>query len=177
MVEKKAPDLSLMAFSKVASRNVDASLTFVGDGPLLNHCRKLARKLGVSNRVFLLGAQSQDRIHDLMQRAGVFVQHSVTAESGDTEGLPVAILEAMASGLPVISTWHSGIPEAVEDGVSGLLVAERDVEGMGQAMLALAENPDVARRMGQAGREIVIANFGVEESISYLRKVLLHERP
>jgi glycosyltransferase involved in cell wall biosynthesis len=108
-----------------------------------------------------------------MQEANVFVQHSVTASDGDTEGLPVAILEAMASGLPVVSTWHSGIPEAVEDGVTGFLVAEGDWIAMGRAMLSLMEHPGRAQNMGQAGRNRVVGQFSSEISISRLRSVLM----
>src|SRR5581483_7170629 len=99
-------------------------------------------------------------------------QHSITAPDGDTEGLPVSILEAMACSLPVVATRHAGIPEAVEDGVSGFLVAEKDVNGMAIAMADLLENPERAKTMGMAGRERVCQNFTTTRSGERLRFVV-----
>jgi glycosyltransferase involved in cell wall biosynthesis len=173
MVEKKAPEVTLRAFSEVATRHADAELLMVGDGPLLGRCRQAAGELGLNRQVHFVGVQSHEKVRKAMQEANVFVQHSVTASDGDTEGLPVAILEAMASGLPVVSTWHSGIPEAVEDGVTGFLVAEGDWIAMGRAMLSLMEHPGRAQNMGQAGRNRVVGQFSSEISISRLRSVLM----
>jgi glycosyltransferase involved in cell wall biosynthesis len=106
-----------------------------------------------------------------MREASLFVQHSVTA-NGETEGLPVAILEAMASALPVVSTRHSGIPEAVLDNVTGYLVDEHDVDGMGVAMTKLFDHPKRAACMGVAGRERVLANFTQEMARDRLRALM-----
>jgi glycosyltransferase involved in cell wall biosynthesis len=94
-----------------------------------------------------------------LQRGLAFVQHSVRAPSGDSEGTPVAILEAAASGLPVVSTRHAGIPEAVLDEVSGLLVEEGNVSAMADAMCRLLDTPGLAVRMGEAGRKHMQINF------------------
>ena len=174
MVNKKAPDLTIKGFALVLERQRDAELFMVGEGPLLVSCQQLAERLGLRERVHFLGVQSHARVRELMQEADVFVQHSITGPDGDTEGLPVALLEAMASGLPVVSTLHSGIPEAVEDGATGLLVAEQDVLAMGRAMVALAEDPDRARHMGAAGRTRAVSHFSSKVAIEKLRTVLLH---
>jgi glycosyltransferase involved in cell wall biosynthesis len=107
-----------------------------------------------------------------MHRASVFVQHSVTASNGDTEGFPIVIVEAMASALPVVSTRHSGIPEGVEDGVTGFLVAEGDVEGMGARLARLLADPSRAAEMGAAGHARFLANFTQATSLARVRAVL-----
>jgi glycosyltransferase involved in cell wall biosynthesis len=107
-----------------------------------------------------------------MGKAQAFVQHSVEASDGDCEGLPVAILEAMGHGLPVVSTRHSGIPEAVSDGETGLLVEEHDVDGMADAMCALLEDPARAEAMGRAGRARVEAHFTHEKTAARLREIM-----
>ena len=107
-----------------------------------------------------------------MAQAVMFVQHSVISKQGDTEGLPVGILEAMASGLPIVSTRHAGIPEAVTDGETGLLVDEHDVDGMANAMDKLLSNPSLKKSMGMAGRKRVIEHFSAKQEIHRLRQVL-----
>jgi glycosyltransferase involved in cell wall biosynthesis len=107
-----------------------------------------------------------------MRRARGFVQHSVEAESGDCEGTPVGILEAGASGLPVISTRHGGIPEVVVEGETGLLVDEKDVPGMAAHMIRLIREPDLAAQLGLAARRRVEALFTMERSLGQLWSVI-----
>ena len=138
----------------------------------MERCQQLTQELGLSWQVCFLGQQSHEQVQNLMRESDVFVQHSVTSGDGNTEGLPVAILEAMASGLPVVSTRHSGIPEAVDDGVTGILVSEGDWAAMGRGMLALVDGPVLASRMGHAGRDKVVRCFGRDQAISRLRSLL-----
>ena len=127
--EKKGHIYTLRAFSKFLERNEGrARLIIGGDGPLREEIMKNCAGLGLSHAVEFPGWISRDRAVELLNEADYFVHHSVTSETGDQEGLPNAILEAMSMELPVISTFHSGIPELVEDGVNGYLVAERDVD-------------------------------------------------
>jgi glycosyltransferase involved in cell wall biosynthesis len=174
LIDKKAPHLTIEAFGRVAHRYPGARLAMVGDGPLVDQCRRLIATLGLRDRIQMHGAQNSDFIARLMREASLFVQHSVTAANGDTEGgaPPLAILEAMASGLPVISTWHASIPEGVTDGVTGLLVEERDVDAMASAMGELLDNPDRAATMGAAGRERVVATFTREMARDRLRAIM-----
>jgi colanic acid/amylovoran biosynthesis glycosyltransferase len=174
LVEKKAPHRSIHAFARIAHRYPAAKLDIVGDGPLAHRCRTLIATLGLDDRIRMHGAQDSKFIARLMQEASLFVQHSVTAPDGDTEGgaPPVAILEAMASGLPVISTRHASIPEGVMDGVTGLLVAENDVDAMACAMDELLDNPARAAAMGAAGREHVLAHFTREMARDRLRAIM-----
>lgn len=175
-VDKKAPYLTLLAFSQVHAAIPGARLVLVGDGPLLETTRNLCRALGLDQAVDFPGALAHDAVAVRMAGATAFVQHSLRPEfgpaRGDCEGTPVAILEAMASGLPVIATRHAGIGEVIEDGVTGLLVAERDVGGMAAAMVALCHDPDRARRLGQAARDAAMSRYRAEDYIDGLRAAL-----
>ena len=173
LVEKKAPQQTIRAFAIACDEHPDARLDIVGDGPLKNACKALAEQLGVVERVTFHGALPHDAVRTLMQSASVFAQHSIVASNGDTEGLPVAILEAMASGLPVVSTRHSGIPEAVQATVTGLLVDEYDFRAMGTALAQLLSEPASAARMGRAGRSKVEQCFTQTHMIQILRKTIL----
>ena len=163
---------TILAFARVASAIQDARLDIIGDGSLEGECRKLIESLDLTDRVTLHGARHSDFVLALLKEASVFAQHSVTAPDGDMEGLPVSVLEAMACGLPVVSTRHSGIPEAVEEGRTGLLVEEHDVEGMAEAILGLLKDPQRAAAMGRAGRERILSHFTRERSRDRLREIL-----
>jgi glycosyltransferase involved in cell wall biosynthesis len=171
-VDKKAPVLTLLAFTGVARSFPDAHLTMIGDGPLRAACEDLSRALGIGDRVSFPGVVDHAEVAREMARSRCFVQHSVRPRSGDSEGTPVAVLEASASGLPVVATRHAGIPDVVEDGVTGLLVAERDVDGMAEAMIELANDPDLAGRLGAAGRLRTEERNGLEISLGRLRDVV-----
>jgi colanic acid/amylovoran biosynthesis glycosyltransferase len=106
--------------------------------------------------VRLPGWKSRPEVVSAIHQADILLAPSLTAPSGDQEGTPVAILEAMAAGLPVVSTVHAGIPEVVENGVSGFLVAERDVLGLAAALQRLACNPELRGSMGQQGRSTIL---------------------
>ncbi|WP_089882083.1 glycosyltransferase [Citreimonas salinaria] len=157
MVEKKAPQVTLRAFS-AAAKGREAHLTFIGDGPLLEPCRALATELGVGDRVTFTGALPHDSVRDHLTRTEIFLQHSVTAKDGNTEGLPTAIQEALACGCITLSTRHAGIPEAVEDGVNGLLVDEWDEAGFAERLGALLDTADRSA-MSRAARETAVARF------------------
>jgi colanic acid/amylovoran biosynthesis glycosyltransferase len=171
-IEKKAPDLTLQAFAEVHRAVPEARLHMVGDGPLLDRCRELAIELGIADSVTFLGAQPHSVVQGEMRRARGFVQHSVEAASGDSEGMPVSILEAGASGLPVVSTRHAGIPDAVSNGETGFLVDERDVTGMAEYMLQLAKDPALAGKLGQAARGRIQESFSKEQSLSRLWAII-----
>ncbi len=163
-VEKKAPQLTIRAFAEVRGEHEDARLRMIGDGPLLEECRALARELGLGGAVEFLGAQPHERVQEEMRGARCFVQHSVEAPNGDCEGTPVGVLEAGASGLPVVATRHAGIPDAVVEGETGLLVEERDVAGMAAHIRTLARDPVLAATLGQNARRHIAENFSMEQS-------------
>lgn len=171
-VEKKAPLNTLQAFAITHKAIPEARLIMVGDGPLLKPCKQWVNQNGLSDVVFLAGARSRRVVSALMAESRAFVQHSLTASNGDSEGMPVAILEAGAHGLPVISTRHAGIPDAVLEGKHGFLVNEGDIQGMAEYMIRIANEPEQAGIMGVAYREQIAKNFSREKSISRLQNVL-----
>jgi colanic acid/amylovoran biosynthesis glycosyltransferase len=172
LVDKKAPHLTIRAFGQIASDYPKAQLDMLGDGPLAETCSSLITDLGLEGRVRMHGAQPHSHVVQLMGEASIFVQHSVTAANGDTEGLPVAILEAMASALPVVATRHSGIPEAVVDGTTGLLVEEHDVDAMASALSQLLADPELGEHMGLAGRKRALDQFAQQRSIDRFRTIM-----
>jgi glycosyltransferase involved in cell wall biosynthesis len=173
MVAKKGPILTLDAFRRAVEAFPHLRLDYVGDGAMLPAARQLVRAFNLESVVTLHGAQSGEVVDRLMREADIFLQHSLTdPETGDEEGLPVAILEAMARGLPVVSTRHAGIPEAVTDAVTGHLVEEGDTVSMAQRLLALARDAGLRRRLGEAGWRRAKENFSWERERKDLLKLL-----
>ncbi|MDQ3100511.1 MAG: glycosyltransferase [Bacteroidota bacterium] len=172
-VEKKAPQLTLLAFAEVLRSRPDARLTMVGNGPLWETCEQLVKAFGLSEQIKLCGTRSPSEIVELKRRSRAFIQHSVEANNGDSEGTPVAIQEAMASGLPVISTRHAGIMDIITHGVEGSLCAPFDIRAMARHMIQLIDEPARAAEMGIRGRERAIRDFPVEQQVARLQKVLL----
>lgn len=171
--DKKAPALTLRAFNLVATQLPSARLRMIGDGPQFEESRVLAEQLGIVEKVEFLGARSHDEVSTAMRSARCFVQHSRVAADGDSEGTPVAIIEAQAAGLPVVATRHAGIPDVVVEGQTGFLVAEGDVEGMAGAMLRLATDAELAGKMGAAARRHVLTNFTAAQSLAGLWRIIL----
>lgn len=160
-VEKKAPYLTLLAFRKAQQTVPDLQLRMIGDGELLPVCKHIASSLKISNVEFV-GVQTPDQIRAHQSEALMFVQHSIQADDGDQEGTPLAVLEASAAGLPVVATRHAGIPDVVKHETTGFLVDEGDVDGMADYMTRIALNTDLARSMGEAGREVIRNDFSGE---------------
>ncbi|MCR8549688.1 glycosyltransferase [Salipiger sp. P9] len=170
MVEKKAPEVTLRAFAK-AAKGREAHLTFIGDGPRLAPCKALAAELGVASQITFTGALPHDAVREYLSTTEVFLQHSVTAQNGNTEGLPTAIQEALACGCITLSTWHAGIPEAVEDGVNGLLVPEWDEAGFATRITQLLDMTDRSA-MTRAARETAVAKFDNAVLLSKVETVI-----
>jgi glycosyltransferase involved in cell wall biosynthesis len=171
-VEKKGPLMTLEAFRAAHARFPAAKLWMAGEGPMLQECRDMVSRYGMQAAVFFPGILRHDMVPAILQRGRAFVQHSVQASSGETEGTPVAILEAAAAGLPIIATRHAGIPEAVLDGVSGLLVDQGDVGGMADAMCRLLESPSLAQQLGEAGRQHMRAHYDMKRYLGTLGSLL-----
>jgi colanic acid/amylovoran biosynthesis glycosyltransferase len=159
LVEKKGLEYSLRAFAQVRQVHPKMRYDIVGDGPLRKQLQGLIEKLGQPDAVTLHGAMEGEAVRALLAKADVFVLASVTASDGDQEGTPVSLLEAQASGIPVLATKHSGIPEIVRDGEGGFLVAERDVDQLAERLRHLVEHPEIRSRAGEAGSAFVAANF------------------
>lgn len=163
-VAKKGPLYTIRAFALQPF----GELWMVGDGPLLEDARRLVQDLRMQDRVRFLGVKKQPEVAALMRQVRVFVQHSLIAPDGDSEGNPVSVMEAQLSGLPVVATCHAGIPDVVLDGCTGVLVEEGDVEAMGAAMQRLMANPVLAAQLGRAGRERVLSGFTLEHHLQDL---------
>jgi len=173
LVPKKAPIYLLKAFRNAHKIHPLITLDIVGDGPLMTEVKSFIAKENLRSSVRIHGARSNDYVKSLMCESSVYVQHSVTDPvSGDAEGLPVAILEAAAAGLPVISTIHEGIPDEVEHGVTGFLVKEFDVDTMATHMTNLAGNNELRNSMGIAARKKIQKSFTLEHEMNSLRTLM-----
>jgi colanic acid/amylovoran biosynthesis glycosyltransferase len=171
-VEKKAHFLTILAFERARRQCREIRLSLAGDGPLLDCCKQLVRTLRLEEVVQFLGVVSHDSVPTIMQGFRGFVQHSVTAPSGDSEGNPVAIMEAGASGLPVVSTKHAGITDTVAHGETGLLSEELDIDSMADHMMLLARDPSLASKLGENARVRIRTFFSMDRSIQGLYGIL-----
>ncbi|MAE22111.1 MAG: colanic acid biosynthesis glycosyltransferase WcaL [Pseudomonas sp.] len=126
LVEKKGVEYAIKAIAKLKEAGTQVEYKIIGDGPLKENLIALSNDLGLNDEVQFLGFCSQNKVKELLQESDVFLLPSVTSKTGDMEGVPVALMEAMAIGLITVSTYHSGIPELIEDRVSGFLAPERD---------------------------------------------------
>jgi glycosyltransferase involved in cell wall biosynthesis len=149
-----------------------AHLTVIGDGPLTDEVAAAAARLKLGDDLDLAGPRPHQEVLDSYAQADIYVQHSVTAPDGDEEGLPVSITEALAAGVPVIATRHSGIPEVVREDFTGYLVDEHDVQAMGRRMADLAKRPGDWHRLGAAGRQLLEREFAVPVVQQRLRDLL-----
>jgi glycosyltransferase involved in cell wall biosynthesis/SAM-dependent methyltransferase/Tfp pilus assembly protein PilF len=172
LVAKKGIIYLLQAFKKAHSKAPAITLDIVGDGPLKEEIEAFIADHGLGQAVRLHGQKPNTFVRELLDKSCGYVQHSVAdPQTGDAEGLPNSILEAASQGLPVISTFHEGIPEAVEHGVTGYLVEERDVDRMAEYMLSLAGDGQLRKSMGLAGREKIIREgFTVDAMVESLRE-------
>ncbi len=161
-----------MAFYLVQQEFCDAKLIMAGNGELLGLCKNLERLLNIENNIKFLGVISPDQTRIYMEKAIAYIQHSIVAESGDSEGTPLAILEAQAAALPVISTNHAGIPDVVINNVTGFLVEEKDIQGMKEAMKKILINNELAREFGEKGRLRIIENFTMKHYLSKLNHII-----
>jgi colanic acid/amylovoran biosynthesis glycosyltransferase len=159
LIEKKGLPVTLRAFEVFVRQYPNATLTIAGEGPLLDELQKLARELNIEGRVSFTGFISQEQLREIYHRSHIFLHPSQTGRDGNQEGIPNSMLEAMATGLPVFATEHGGIPEAIENGMSGVLVPERDHEALARALLNAAQDPGLLSRIARSGAEAVQTNF------------------
>jgi colanic acid/amylovoran biosynthesis glycosyltransferase len=171
-VDKKAPHLTILAFAKARQAHPSARLRMTGDGALLGSCQDLVTALGIEDAVTFMGHQEHAAIAGHMRTARCFVQHSVQALNGDCEGTPNAVLEAGASGLPCVVTRHAGIPDVVCDGLTGILVEERDVDAMAEGLSKMFGDPLLAARLGAAARDRIVSEFAMELRLHALWRVI-----
>jgi glycosyltransferase involved in cell wall biosynthesis len=166
LVQGKGHALLLEAIAALARRGVDVHLDVVGDGPKHAALARIATRLGVTQLVTFRGSIGQDDIREEYRRSDVFCLPSFA------EGVPVVLMEAMAMGLPVVASDIMGIPELVEDGVSGFLVRPGRADTLVDALAALAAEPALRAAMGASGRRRVLAAFNVDRSARELEGIL-----
>lgn len=169
---KKAPIMSIKAFQILLEKFPTAHFTMIGDGELWEDAKKYVEENGLGENVAFMGQQKPDLILEKLQEADIFIQHSIKTPSGDSEGTPNSILEASACGLPIVSTLHAGIPEAVIQGETGILVQESDFKAMGEALVSLANDPTLRIKMGESARKHMLKNYKIKTQAEKLKGLL-----
>ncbi|MEM1296828.1 MAG: glycosyltransferase, partial [Verrucomicrobiota bacterium] len=177
LIEKKGLDLTLKAFHAFRAEFPNARLTIAGEGPLQEDLERQAKELNLGESVQFCGFLSVEELSELYQSAHLFIHPSRLTSDQNQEGIPNSMVEAMATGLPVISTFHGGIPEAVKDGVTGLLCAENEWEPLRNFLFDLARNPTQWSTFSQAAADDVRENFAHDAQIikleGFYREVLV----
>ena len=168
LIPKKGLATTLRAFREVVRAHPRARLTLAGDGPQADELRALAQGLGVAPNVEFAGWCSPARLGELLDRTHIFLHPSEGTPGGDQEGVPNSLLEAMASGLPVVATVHGGIPEAVTDGHDGLLVPERDPSALAGAVLRLMSDPVLLNALSHQAGVNTPLKFGATQQVNQL---------
>lgn len=176
-VEKKGFEYTLRAFAIVREQFDNVDLRIVGDGKLKARLIRLIDRLRLGESVQLLGSLEINELRAEMEAADIFILPSVTASNNDREGLPVTLLQASAMCLPVISTFHTGIPEGVVNDKSGFLVPEKDVEALADRLELLVRDKTLRRTMGASGREHIRENFDMSVENEKLLHLLTHLQP
>lgn len=161
VAKKGVPDL-VRVFIMLHQKHPNIRLHIIGDGPELALCRQLAQTLAGDNVVFY-GSQSHQKVKEIMSDSDIFVLNSRTSDTGDMEGVPVSILEAMSMQLPVLSTRHAGIPYVITDQQDGLLVDEKDNAQLINALERLIVDSSLRRRLGKESRLTVSERFTAEQ--------------
>lgn len=173
LVPNKGHEIAIRALAQLYLAHPDFTYTVIGDGPLNGQLRELAKQLGVSNNVQFVGLQDHDSVIDHMNRSDVFLLASHSIPSGQSEGLPVVLMEAMALGLPVVSVDLTGIPELISDRRSGVLVQEDSVSAFRDGIHWLIDNPHRWRLMEQQARNTVELHFNAKTQVHTLYRTLL----
>jgi len=167
-VDKKAPYNLILSFRLVVKDYPEAKLIMAGKGELLNVCRNLVRYYKLENNIHFAGVLSSKELGELFEESLAFVQHSVISANGDEEGTPLTVLEASGAGLPVIATNHGGIPDVIQDEITGFIVEEHDIDEMAKRMIRLLKTPGLAKKLGINGKENIKKNFTIRRHLDVL---------
>jgi len=169
---KKGLDVAIRACAKLRDNNVKFQFEIVGDGRQRRALEKLIERLHLADNVKLLGARPNDQLTELYSRACIFLMPCVKTSGGDMDGIPVAMIEATACEVPIVSTAISGIPELVEDGITGRLAPEKDTDSLAQILKELLADMDKIEQFGKAGRERVLKEFCISKNAAKLRELI-----
>lgn len=171
LVEKKGVEYGIKAIAKIVKNHKKLQYIIIGGGPLLKSMRRLIRSLRIEDTVKLLGRKRQQEVIGILKKSHILIAPSVTGRDGDQEGTPVSLMEAMATGMPVVSTQHSGINELVENGVTGFLVPERDIDSLADRTSYLIAHPDICLQMGLAARAHIVKYFNIHKLNNRLTEI------
>jgi colanic acid/amylovoran biosynthesis glycosyltransferase len=171
--EKKGQTYLVEACRLLKQRGLDFVCHLIGDGQSREALEQQIQVAGLSGLVRLEGGQPRDQVVRMLRQADVVALPSIVTKSGKMEGIPVALMEPLACEVPVVSTRISGIPELVEDGVTGLLVPPQDPAALAGALERLARDPELGRRMGRAGRAKVLREFDLSDSTAKLAQLMI----
>ena len=181
LVEKKGIAYCIRAIAQLAQSHPNIEYHIIGDGPLKADLQYLIQELGVERLVKLRGGKPQPELIEILNTCQLFMATSVTAKDGNQDAPVNTLKEAMAMGMPVIGTHHGGIPELVEDGVSGFLTPERDAAAIAEKLKYLIDHPEVWPQMGRAGRTRVEQTYNINqlnhELMEIYQQLLNSERP
>lgn len=166
---KKGVKYAIRAMKIVAEKHPSAKLLIAGSGPLQKDLELLSQDIGT--KVQFLGVQTPAQVSELMRKAWIFCAPSITDKNGDAEGLGMVFLEAQAMRLPIVSFKTGGIPEAVDDGKTGLLCDQKDVQKLAQNILFFLDNEEKRKEFGAAGRKYIERNFDVKKQTSRLETI------
>lgn len=172
LIGLKGLEYALKAFKKLKEEYSNIEFRIVGDGEMKNHLVKLRDGLKLKDSVeFILDMVPHEKVFCEMSKAHIFLHPSVVDERGRIEGVPNSIIEAMATGMPVISTYNGGIPELIKDGINGFLVKEKDIDGLYMKMKYLIENPDIWKKIGLRARKTVLKKHNISKQKIKLEKI------
>ncbi len=171
LVEKKGIEYAIRAVAQVAKTHPNLEYKIIGDGELKASLQQLIDELNMGEKIQLVGWKNQPEIINIINQSHIFIAPSVTAKDGNQDAPVNTLKEAMAMGLPVIGTTHGGIPELVEEGISGFLVPERDANAIADKLNYLIENPQVWSKMGEAGRKCVETRYDTNQLNEELIKI------
>ena len=177
LVEKKGFDDLIQACALLANRRLDLRCEIIGKGPLKQALSDQITELGVGEFVKLVGARPQDQVLQAYKRATVFALPCIVGRDGNRDGLPTVLLEAMATGLPPVSTDLTGIPEIINHNVNGLIVPPGDVTALANGLTRLLYNPALRKRLGTAARQKVEREFDVRQNVAQLHQWLAEPVP
>lgn len=171
LVEKKGFTYAIQAVRNVIQSGEKVEYKIIGDGVLFEELSGMIRELNIEKYVTIVGWKTHREVIEQLQVSDLLLAPSITTESGNIEGIPNILKEAMAAGLPVISTQHSGIPELIEDGTSGFIVPERDAGAIAGKIFYLIKNRGVWKDLSINGRKMIENKFDTDKQNHYLDKV------
>src|SRR5262249_41577022 len=173
LVPKKGMKCLIEACAQLRDRDVPFCCRIIGSGPLRSDLQSLVERLDLEGRVMFLGSMTHDALIDVYGLATIFALVPQIAEDGDRDGIPNVLVEAMAAGLPVVSTTISGIPELIEHGRTGVLVEPNDPVALADVIADLLRNQSVREHLATAGQRYVTTNFECWQSTRQIQRLLL----